>query len=217
MCAACSSFPSALCSCCAVPQRPGIRLKTRRALRIHLAPGARPADQDPATARNAPSQELAQQPQGQQRDRVTLANGDVLRGELVDFLSGRITFRVDGLGDLEIDLDDLADLSTAEPVVVVTDERSHVEGRIRGIVGDQLQMSLADESFTTIPLEDWDALRFPVGAGPGGEAPCPSAPGSAPATRKSASSTPPSTSAVDRTGIASSARSTTSTTKTTTT
>ncbi len=120
-------------------------------------------DQDPATAQDAPSQELAQQPQGQQRDRVTLANGDVLRGELVDFVSGRITFRVEGLGDLEIDLDDLADLSTAEPVVVVTDERSHVEGRIRGIVGDQLQMSLADQSFTTIPLEDWDALRFPDG------------------------------------------------------
>lgn len=122
-------------------------------------------DQDPTAAQEAVSGDQEQDPERQQRDRITLPNGDVLRGDLLDFISGNITFHVDGLGDLEIDLDDIADLSTAGPVVVVTDDRSHVEGRIRSIVGNQLQMSLDDGSFTTIPLEDWDALRFPGGTG----------------------------------------------------
>ena len=106
----------------------------------------------------------AQDPQRQQRDHVTLQNGDVLRGKLMDLRDGNLTFNTDDLGDLEIPLSRVADLSTAEPIVVVTGQRTHVEGRIHRIVGDQLQMVMEEGNFTTIPLADWNAMRFPGGS-----------------------------------------------------
>jgi putative salt-induced outer membrane protein len=120
--------------------------------------------QDPARAEAAVKEPEAQEPQGQQRDRVTLKNGDVLHGKLMDFRDGNLTFNTDDLGDLEIPLSRVVDLSTAEPIVVVmTHQRTHVNGRIRSIVGDQLQIAVDEEHFTTIPLANWDAMRSPDG------------------------------------------------------
>jgi len=97
-------------------------------------------------------------------DRITLINGDVLHGKVLSLIEGKLKFDTASLGELEIPLDQITDLTTTALVTIETDDGERLQRRIIGIVDGQVSLSASPSGASRqmlIPREQLAAINPP--------------------------------------------------------
>ncbi|MHC5063688.1 MAG: DUF481 domain-containing protein, partial [Planctomycetota bacterium] len=91
---------------------------------------------------------LAQDPAAEAKpdpkpDQITLNNGDVLRGKILTLLKGKLKFESPALGELEIPLENITDIETAESVTIENKAGEMLQRRITGLADGKVALGPA--------------------------------------------------------------------------
>lgn len=98
------------------------------------------------------------------QDRVTLKSGDVLTGKIVSMANEKLTLENTALGKLEVPMDKIENLSTADTVRLLTKQGEELRRRIAGIEDGELKMGSGGDgapNILSISLANLDQINPP--------------------------------------------------------
>lgn len=97
---------------------------------------------------------------GRAQDRVTLKNGDVLTGRIKTLAAGTLTIENASLGDVEVPMAQVENLTTEEPVELLTNQGERLRRRIAGIEAGELKLARGPEGALEMPAISLDNLQM---------------------------------------------------------
>ncbi len=94
-------------------------------------------------------------------DRVELSNGDVLTGKLLAVTAENVKFHTEALGDVEIPIAEIVQLSSGHAVQLQTASGERVDGRVAALENGALRVQV-DSQERSFPVADLVERRPPV-------------------------------------------------------
>eukprot|EP00904_Undaria_pinnatifida_P001947 jgi/Undpi1/11753/HiC_scaffold_37.g14048.m1 len=104
------------------------------------------------------AQEEAQAPT---KDVVRLKNGDRVTGKVSSFADGKIVVTTDLVGEVSVPVDNIAELTTVEPITIVTSDGETFSRRVTGLKDGNLVLAGEGPAVEPLPLASLTAINPP--------------------------------------------------------
>jgi len=99
------------------------------------------------------------------KDEILLKNGSRLIGEVVDARDGKVTIKTDFAGELRVALDQIVSVNTEDPMVVLLEDESVVEGKSLAIQEEEVVLAGTGQPYPLAQLSVVNPQPWELGEG----------------------------------------------------